>query len=396
MTDTPHFTFESLPGADLLIDTTYEGGKSGTSADDPLARLLPVGNQGGFRYAGSSRSGTVRLVALYSTGSEVDWPDSLDPQTGAFVYYGDNRRPGRALHDTARGGNLLLRRAFDAVHADSDARRRVPPFLLFEKVGESGRKISFRGLLAPGGQSLSSDEDLVAIWRSSRGERFQNYRAIFTVLDVPRVTREWINELLAGESLGPACPTAWHRWVTVRRYEPLAAPPTTVSRQPQEQLPTDSQGRAILQQIRDFFRGREADFESCAVEIWRMLAPATGRCDVTRPSRDGGRDATGEYLLGPPADRVRVEFALEAKCYDKGAVGVREVSRLVSRIRHRQFGVFVTTSYFNRQVYSEVRDDGHPIALVCGRDIVEVLRTEGYADEESVSRWLHATFKSSN
>ena len=84
-------------------------------------------------------------------------------------------------------------------------------------------------------------------------------------------------------------------------------------------------------------------------------------------ARDGGSDAIGEYLLGPLADRVPVDFALEAKCYaPTTSVGVRDVRRLVSRLRHRNFGVFVTLSYFNDQVYSEVREDGHPIAMICG------------------------------
>jgi hypothetical protein len=102
-------------------------------------------------------------------------------------------------------------------------------------------------------------------------------------------------------------------------------------------------------------------FENCAVEIWRLIAPATGRCDVTRPSRDGGRDAVGEYLIGPAADRVALEFALEAECYDTNhSVGVRNVSRLISRLRARQLGVFLTTSYFNSQVYQEIRSTGTP------------------------------------
>jgi hypothetical protein len=41
--------FEDLPNTDLIVDQLYDGGRSGTMADDPLARLLPVGNQGGFR-----------------------------------------------------------------------------------------------------------------------------------------------------------------------------------------------------------------------------------------------------------------------------------------------------------------------------------------------------------
>lgn len=41
--------FADLPTAALVVDQLYAGGTAGTLADDPLARLLPVGNQGGFR-----------------------------------------------------------------------------------------------------------------------------------------------------------------------------------------------------------------------------------------------------------------------------------------------------------------------------------------------------------
>src|SRR4051812_30737336 len=74
--------FEALVDADLIVDQLYDGGSSKTMADDPLARLLPVGNQGGFHYAGSPKQGSVRLGVLYTTAAEPDWPDILDPQTG--------------------------------------------------------------------------------------------------------------------------------------------------------------------------------------------------------------------------------------------------------------------------------------------------------------------------
>src|SRR5207248_165835 len=120
--------------------------------------------------------------------------------------------------------------------------------------------------------------------------------------------------------------------------------------------------------------------EGCAVEIWRLLAPNTGEVDLTRPWRDGGRDAVGKYMLGPLADRLPVEFALEAKCYaPTDVVGVHDMSRLISRLRHRQFGVFVTTSYFGSQAYKEVRLDQHPVVLIAGRDIVDALRAAGVA-----------------
>jgi hypothetical protein len=61
-------------------------------------------------------------------------------------------------------------------------------------------------------------------------------------------------------------------------------------------------------------------------------------------------------------------------------------------LKHRQFGVFVTTSYFARQAYEEVRQDAHPVVLVCGRDIVEALRQNQIAGIEEVKRWLSVNF----
>jgi len=69
-------------------------------------------------------------------------------------------------------------------------------------------------------------------------------------------------------------------------------------------------------------------------------------------------------------------------------VGVREVARLISRIRHRQFGVLVTTSLIARQAYEEVRDDRHPIVFICGRDIAEILIQAGYGTVHRVAELL--------
>jgi len=69
-------------------------------------------------------------------------------------------------------------------------------------------------------------------------------------------------------------------------------------------------------------------------------------------------------------------------------VGVREVARLISRIRHRQFGVLVTTSVIGRQAYEEVRNDRHPIIFIAGRDIAEILIRAGYATVDRVDSLL--------
>jgi Restriction endonuclease AspBHI N-terminal len=105
--------FTELATADLFVDAVYESAGS-KIADDPLPRLLQVSNMGGFRYRGALAD--LELVVLTSTLSDPDWPDELDRETGVFTYYGDNKKPGRALHATPRNGNELLRRIFAAAH----------------------------------------------------------------------------------------------------------------------------------------------------------------------------------------------------------------------------------------------------------------------------------------
>ncbi|WP_198035955.1 hypothetical protein [Cupriavidus taiwanensis] len=155
---------------------------------DPLVPLVGVSRQGGFRYRGTNKEPA--LLVLTSNLAEPDWPDELDPTTGRFVYYGDNREPGRQLHDTPRYGNLLLRHVFELAHMG--CRDRVPPILVFT-TESPGRSFRFRGLAVPGHPAMPSTEDLVAIWKTAGNERFQNYRAVFTILDAAVIDRTWIH-----------------------------------------------------------------------------------------------------------------------------------------------------------------------------------------------------------
>jgi hypothetical protein len=88
-----------------------------------------------------------------------------------------------------------------------------------------------------------------------------------------------------------------------------------------------------------------------------------------------------------------VDFALEAKCYSASySVGVREMSRLISRLRHRQFGVLVTTSWVDLQAYKEIKEDEHPIVVVSAADIVDLLRRNGKGSAAIVAAWLAEEF----
>jgi hypothetical protein len=185
--------FADLPTSDLIVDAIYESGAKGNASDDPLAKLLPVSNQGGFRYVGKFSGNSIRAVVLYSSMDDINWPDFLDEETGIFNYYGDNKKPGRELHDTPRKGNLLLKKLFDEAHSlNNEDRKNVAPVFVFTKAGVR-RDVIFRGLAVPGAGSMSFTEDLVAVWKTDAGSRFQNYRAIFTILDIPKIKREWIS-----------------------------------------------------------------------------------------------------------------------------------------------------------------------------------------------------------
>jgi hypothetical protein len=385
-------SFADLPVANLHVDAVYQGSRNGNAGDDPFPKLLNVSNQGGFRYRG--RLNALELVVLTSSLADPDWPDSLDRETGTFTYYGDNKRPGRALHATPRNGNELLRRVFDLSHQGREGRSQVPPIFVFSNTG-TWRDVVFLGLAVPGTTDLRASEDLVAIWRSAGGKRFQNYRARLTVLNVPVVQRTWLDDIRRRQPHSPNAPEAWVKWVETGQFDSLAAPRSLEHRTKREQLP-DREGRDLVSAIHAFFADRPHEFEACAGALARMLLPDIASLDLTRPSRDGGRDAIGQFKIGRGGMSVLVDFALEAKCYGPGnAVGVREMSRLISRLRHRQFGVLVTTSYVDSQTYREIKEDAHPIVVICAADIVDLLRLNGLGEVGSLSSWLQREFSAS-
>ena len=390
MVHTRTIEFYDLSTADLVIDAVYRGGRKGHAGDDPLTHLVRVSNQGGFRYRGNLDA--LQLLVLTSTLSDPDWPDTLDRETGIFSYFGDNKRPGRALHETPRNGNDVLRRIFESSHSGVEGRSKVPPIFVFANTGD-GRDVVFLGLAVPGSVDLRPAEDLVAIWKTSGGKRFQNYRAQFTILDVPAISRSWIADILARNPHSGNAPKPWNDWIRTGQFLPLLTTLSIEHRTKAEQLPTTSTGRAIIECIHSFFLDDPHSFERCAAAIVRLMLPDTASLDVTRPCRDGGRDAIGKFRIGVGAASILVDFALEAKCYQmSNSVGVRELSRLISRLRHRQFGVLVTTSFVDSQAYKEIKEDRHPIIVISASDIIDLLRRNGLPTVEAVEQWLSNEF----
>ena len=189
-------------------------------------------------------------------------------------------------------------------------------------------------------------------------------------------------------------PSVWKKWVDKNEYRPLITEKNPIQyRKANEQLPIPgSLEFQMLEMIVDYFKDPYS-FESCACKIVQIMDSNIVSIETTRRTRDGGRDAIGKYRVGSKANGIELEFALEAKRYKvDNAVGVKETSRLISRIKHRQFGYFVTTSYVGDQAYKEIIEDEHPIIIVSGKDIVEVLLNAGISNLKMLNAWLKSNF----
>jgi hypothetical protein len=376
----------------LVIDCTYEDSREVGSPlrGQPIPKIFPgIGNMKGIRVAGRKPHWT--LYVLTSTQREADWPDVLDESSGTLTYWGDNRTPGRELHSAA--GNLMFREIFERANGAKESRALVPPGFYFTP-GSQGRDVVFRGLVVPKTVQSDNSEDLIAVWRSTSGKRFQNYRAKFSVIDASEINLDWISSILAGEERSELAPAAWSDWVNSGKLQVLEAPRTLEYRKKFQQIPEDLSELDMLKLIHTYFEGNDSLFEHFATAVWRISDSRVSAWEVTRPTRDGGRDAIGEYRIGPDSEPITLDWALEAKRYNPGetSVGVKDLSRLISRLRYRQFGILVTTSFVSDQAYKEIREDQHPIVILAGTDIVAILKQSGISSISVLSEWLIANF----
>ncbi|MGY5879438.1 MAG: hypothetical protein RTV31_04260 [Candidatus Thorarchaeota archaeon] len=197
--------FDDLDNADLIVDAIYERGDTHEFQYEPLQKLLSVANQGGFRPSG--KKGNYNFVILFSTLDNVDWPDRLDLTTGEFVYYGDNRKAGQDLSTTK--GNQILEDCFSKKDSNK-GRKSIPPFFVFTS-SATHNGVVFKGIAAPGSLTTNSVDELISLWKISKGTRFQNYRAIFTILDEPVVSREFIQDLLEKKTTSENTPANWKK-----------------------------------------------------------------------------------------------------------------------------------------------------------------------------------------
>jgi hypothetical protein len=50
--------------------------------------------------------------------------------------------------------------------------------------------------------------------------------------------------------------------------------------------------------------------------------------------------------------------------------------------------VLITTSHLDSQAYREIREDGHPVVVYAGRDLIDILKASGLDNAAAVRRHL--------
>jgi hypothetical protein len=137
-------------------------------------------------------------------------------------------------------------------------------------------------------------------------------------------------------------------------------------------MPRSPRELQVLQAVHSALSDRE--FEFAASALTGLIDARFVDLVVTRPVRDGGRDGIGSYRVGHDQHQVMLSVFVEAKRWRMDrAVGVKPMMRLIARLKHRDVGVFITTSFFDQQVQRELIEDNHPVLLVTGGDVARIL-----------------------
>lgn len=347
------------------------------------------------------------MVVLFSSGEDVYWRDEMDTSLGIFLYYGDNKTPGNDLHKTNLHGNEILRYVFALASSDDyEFRKRIPPILVFKKSG--GRDVKFLGLAVPGIKGKPNKEWLTAVWGCNKeGDRFQNYKSYFTILNTTSgsdaeegygINLAWISDIEDGNAFDSIyAPKVWKKYIKKRTYSPLLSRILAYKVGIEAQMPQDPNKEKMLDLIHDYFieKDRGYGFEQFAADLVEGIDDAVVSIETTRPFKDGGFDAVGRYRIFKNVENsVFVEFYMQAKCYGKKtSVGVADTARLISRIKNRQFGIMVTTSYIADPAYKEVREDGHPIVFINGNNIIDYIYNElEIRTVDHLKKWLSLNY----
>jgi len=391
--------FPRLGSLDLVAGTVYEGGRAGNAADEPLARILKGGNAGRFRYCGSVNELNYLIIVL--SPDDPTWADRLDLDTGTITCFGDNRLPGRSLLDTPKNGNSILKQLFGNLRSSQNPRMAVPPIFIFCRYPNqaSPRSVRFIGIAAPGSPHVRSGKSLRRVRRQIQSQKLVNYQAVFTILDIPVISRAWIEDLEAGQLDSSHRPIVWNMWQKSGLYRPLK--PKHRQRYPsiQDQLPKQTVSKSMLLKLYRYFCAEPYLFLHFAAQLYARSDARIIPKRVHRMAPDNYNTITGKYRLGIDGSPAFLEFIIAAKCYNPGggnrkrkSVGEKDIKKLLSRLKNQQFAVLVTTSVVTPEAHEAIQNQNYPVVCIAGTDIITILHSIQIRSVNQLNQWLEDHF----
>lgn len=345
-----------------------------------------IGNSGGIRpakYLNIDSELPCYIVLITRNTSHRwhnPWEDIIDYSTGSIFYWGDAKFNSDKNYSEFRG-NKHLKKVFE--HVLENDLSGVPPILHFSKVE--------RGIVKFNGLCVFSNLELT--WYEDKGNPVKNYRCELTILDIDEVEVKWLHDRVqckAKKDLNDLAPKVWRDYLkgntkkldvwSVRVFDK------------ENQLPTaNSSDSKLLEELHNL---SPTQFEAVVVDIFRKLPHVNHKITRTRPTADGGFDFYGQFTIPHPV-KYEIEFLGEAKKFARNSpVQPKHVSRLVARLNRGQYGLFVTTSYYTKQTQKEILEDGYPVKLFSGIDLVNFLHELRLVDNGKIkSTWLKAVIK---
>jgi hypothetical protein len=351
---------------------------------DQFVKWLPgMGNSGGIRPVKFKNIKTgfpayIILITRQTAHHHYNpWNDIVDYVSGKIYYWGDAKFIKEKNYKDFAGNKILLKIYENVLDAYYET---IPPILHFSKT-ESG-KVVFNGLCVI--------RKLEMTWYEDKGKPIKNYRSELIILDEEEVSVAWLNERVNCKihcEINKLSPPIWRDYVKGRtkKIEVFKKEIKTI----EEQLPKENTDDAkILKSLTDL---APTQFEAVLVELFKEMPHIHHNILRTRAVKDGGFDFIGEFTIPFPL-KYKIEFLGEAKKYGKrNSVGPEMVSRLVARLGRGQYGIFVTTSYYTKQAQTEVLEDGYPVKLYSGVDLVNFLREQRLIDNGTIKKdWIES------
>jgi restriction endonuclease Mrr len=321
------------------------------------------------------------LVTHEKTAGKLNpWDDYVDMSNAQIMYWGDAKASKNKRVDDFKG-NKTLRAIFDYILTGS--KDLVPPILHFSK--PKAGIVKFNGLCVLDQLDIS--------WFDDHGTPVQNYHAKLTILDCAEVSVDWLHNRVQSESLELVdkhkdVPDSWLQYKKGKK-SPIDIWISYIRSQDQQLPSVDSSENLVLKQLVEL---EPFAFEKVIVSLFRQLTEITHHISGTKATGDGGFDFFGTFKLPHPIG-YEIPFRGEVKRYSRGtAVDPKSVSRLVARLSRKEYGLFVTTSYFTKQAQREVLEDAYPVHLISGGDLILMFKYLGIIRDGMIRKeWLEAS-----